>query len=46
MDELAGVILAIIAAGLLLALIKGGWTGPGGVTDWLHAKFLGRPAGT
>lgn len=42
-DELAGVVLMIFGAVLALALVRGGWTGPGGVTDLLSAKFLGRP---
>ena len=41
MDELAVILLAIIAAGALLAIIKGGWSGKGGFTDWFSAKFLG-----
>ena len=40
-DELAGILLAILAAGALLAIIKGGWSGKGGFTDWFSAKFLG-----
>jgi hypothetical protein len=40
----AWIVLALIFAGLLIALIKGGWTGPGGAKDWFSAKFLGRPA--
>lgn len=43
MDELAVVLLGLIGAGLLIALINGGWTGPGGVTDWVSAKFRGKP---
>ncbi|MDQ2897923.1 MAG: hypothetical protein M3Y09_20200 [Actinomycetota bacterium] len=42
-DELAGVVLMILGAVLMLALVRGGWTGKGGVTDLLKAKFLGKP---
>lgn len=43
MEELSKILLAIIAAGILIALANGGWTGPGGVKDWWKAKFLGQP---
>lgn len=41
-DELAGILLMILGAAVLIALVNGGWTGKGGVTDLLSAKFLGR----
>ncbi len=44
MDQVAWLILAVIFAGLLIALIQGGWTGKGGARDWFKAKFLGQPA--
>lgn len=40
----AWTLLAILFSGLLVALIKGGWTGAGGAKDWFKAKFLGQPA--
>jgi len=45
MDEIAGILLALLAAGLLIALVKGGWTGPGGAKAWFDAKFLGKVTG-
>ncbi len=44
MGDIAGIILALFAAGLLIALVKGGWTGKGGAKDWFRAKFLGQVA--
>lgn len=44
MNQLAWIILALLASGLLLALTHGGWTGPGGAMDWYRAKFKGQPA--
>jgi hypothetical protein len=44
MERASKILLAIIAAGLLVALVKGGWTGHGGAQDWFKAKFLGQPA--
>lgn len=43
MDDLAGILLALMLSGLLIALAKGGWTGPGGARAWWSAKFLGKP---
>ncbi|MGI8412659.1 MAG: hypothetical protein ACR2QA_09230 [Solirubrobacteraceae bacterium] len=42
MDDIAGIILGVIAAGLLIALTHGGWNGPGGGRAWWDAKFLGK----
>lgn len=39
----AWIILGLLFSGLLIALIKGGWTGAGGAQDWYRAKFLGQP---
>lgn len=44
MEQVAWIILAILASGLLLALVNGGWTGKHGARDWFKAKFLGQPA--
>ena len=44
MDDLARIILMVLAGGLTLALVRGGWNGRGGVRDWLSMKFLGKPA--
>jgi hypothetical protein len=41
MEELARVVLALLALVLLLQLIQ---RGPGGARDWLRAKFLGAVA--
>lgn len=42
MEQLSWIILLIFAAGLLVALVQGGWAGPGGAKAWWEAKFLGR----
>ena len=42
MDSLAKLLLLVIAASMFIALMKGGFTGPGGLTAWFKAKFLGR----
>jgi hypothetical protein len=42
MDQLSSLLLLLIFAGLFIALIKGGWTGPGGAQAWFKAKFLGQ----
>lgn len=44
MNQLAWIILAVFFSGLLIALAKGGWTGPGGAKAWFDAKFKGQPA--
>ena len=44
MDHLAELALMVIFAGLFIALINGGWNGPGGATAWFRAKFMGRPS--
>lgn len=44
MDHLSELILLVLFAGLFIALIKGGWTGPNGAQAWFKAKFLGRPS--
>ena len=44
MNQAAWIILAILFSGLLLALVRGGWTGPGGALDWFRVKFKGSPA--
>jgi hypothetical protein len=43
-NTVAWAILAIFFSGVLLALTKGGWTGPGGAKAWFDAKFRGQPA--
>lgn len=43
MEQAAWIFLAILFSGLLIALIKGGWTGAGGASSWYKAKFLGQP---
>jgi hypothetical protein len=43
-DDVAGIILGLLLSGVLIALVKGGWTGPGGAKAWWNAKFLGQPA--
>jgi hypothetical protein len=40
--QVAWILLALLFSGLLIALAKGGWTGPGGARDWYKAKFLGQ----
>lgn len=42
MEQLSWIVLLLFAAGLLLALVNGGWTGPGGAKTWFDAKFLGK----
>lgn len=44
MNQAAWIILAILFSGLLLGLVRGGWTGPGGAKQWFDAKFKGQPA--
>lgn len=39
MEELAGILLALLAAGVLLALVN---YGPTGVRAFVRAKFVGR----
>ena len=46
MEDAAKITVAIIFAGLFLALVNGGWTGPNGALDWFKAKFLGQPPGS
>jgi hypothetical protein len=41
-NSFAKLILLVLFAGVFLALMKGGFTGPGGVVSWLKAKFMGR----
>lgn len=41
MEQLARILLALLALVLLLQLIQ---RGPGGAAAWLKAKFLGAPA--
>jgi hypothetical protein len=43
-NELSWIILLILLAGLILALVTGGWTGNGGATTWFKVKFLGQSA--
>jgi hypothetical protein len=45
-DKLSQLILVFLAAGLLLALVNGGWTGKGGAEAWFKAKFLGKTTGS
>jgi hypothetical protein len=40
-ESFARLVVGLIAAALLLALVK---DGPGGPTAWLRAKFLGEAA--
>lgn len=44
MEQLSWIILLVLAAGLLIAVINGGW-GAGGAKTWFDAKFLGRVPG-
>lgn len=44
MNQVAWIILALLFAGLLQGLIRGGWTGAGGAKTWFDAKFKGQPA--
>lgn len=41
-NQLAWILLLVLFSGVLLALAKGGWTGPGGAQAWYRAKFLGQ----
>jgi hypothetical protein len=41
-NQAAWILLAILLSGMLLALARGGWTGPGGAQAWYRAKFLGQ----
>jgi hypothetical protein len=41
-EKLSWIILLLFAAGLVIAVIKGGWTGPGGGMAWFKTKFLGQ----
>ncbi len=41
-DQIAGIILGLFLSGLLIALLKGGWSRPGGAKTWWNAKFLGK----
>lgn len=41
MDDIAGIILGLLLAGLLLAISNGG---AAGAKAWWNAKFLGQPA--
>ena len=42
MEQVSWTLLALMFAGLFLALVTGGWTGPGGAKQWFSAKFLGK----
>ena len=42
MDSLAGIFLGVLAASLLIAVLK---DGPGAATTWFKAKFLGEATG-
>jgi cell division protein FtsW (lipid II flippase) len=44
MNQAAWILLTILFAGLLLALVRGGWTGTGGAQSWFRVKFKGQPA--
>lgn len=44
MDHAATLILLVLFSGLLIALVKGGWSGQDGATTWFKAKFLGQVA--
>jgi hypothetical protein len=41
-DQLSILILLFVFSGLFIALVKGGWSGPGGAETWFKAKFLGQ----
>lgn len=41
MEELARLVILLLAAALIIALVN---DGPGGVKKWARAKFLGRVA--
>jgi hypothetical protein len=43
-EQISWIVLLLFAAGLLIALVKGGWTGSGGAKAWFDAKFLGKTA--
>lgn len=45
MNQAAWIILAVFFSGLMLSLVRGGWTGGGGALDWFRAKFKGQPHG-
>jgi hypothetical protein len=43
-NQFAWIVLLVLFSGLLLALVRGGWTGPGGASAWFRTKFKGQPA--
>jgi hypothetical protein len=42
MEQLAGILLMVIASALFVNFVQGG---PGQARRWLAAKFLGQPGG-
>lgn len=44
MNQFAWIVLAVLFSGLLIGLVNGGWTGPGGARQWFKSKFLGQTA--
>lgn len=44
MEQFAQLFLLLVLAALAVRLVEGGWAGPGGVKDWLGAKFLNKGA--
>jgi hypothetical protein len=43
-NQLARLLLLLLGVALVARLAEGGWSGRGGVQDWLRAKFLGKTA--
>lgn len=41
----SGFAFGIVLYAIGLCYIRGGWNGPGGVTDWFRAKFLNQTRG-
>lgn len=40
MEQFAQLFLVLIVTAIVIRLVRGGWSGPDGVKDWLAAKFL------
>jgi hypothetical protein len=43
-NRFAPLLLMLLGVALVARLAEGGWSGRGGVQDWLRAKFLGKAA--
>lgn len=41
MESIARLIVLLLAIAIVLALVRGGWSGHGGVLEWLKLKFIG-----